>query len=869
MGLKTYKEKRKFNETPEPEGIERTSGGKELRFVVQKHNATHLHYDFRLEIDGVLKSWAIPKGPSLNPKDKRLAMEVEDHPLEYRTFEGKIPEGNYGAGDVIIWDEGTYSAPGAKTREESERILREGYQSGSFDFVLYGQKLKGQFHLRKFNSSEKNTWLLIKAKDNFASDEDVTKQDTSVVSGRPVATLKNTRKGLLKSKENKILKTERRAKSERTEKNDRILKTDLSNFPTSKMLRNIKPMLAELVKEPFDDRNWIFEVKWDGYRAIAEIEHGSVNLYSRKNNSFNEKYPEVVESLKEIKHDAVLDGEVVTLDGTGKSNFQLLQNYPRTKEGELVYFVFDLLYLDGYDLRDLPLKDRKDMLKKLLPELEHVRLSDHVKESGIEFFNAAQEKHQEGIMAKDMKSPYRTGERTGEWRKIKTHMRQEAVIAGFTEPRGTRQYLGALVLGMYDKDHRLHYVGHAGGGFDREGLEEMRQRLDPLIQDDPPFSKAPRTNMPVKWVRPELVCEVSFSEWTEKGIMRQPIFMGLREDKNPQDVVREEYAINTTDKKPQKTPSLRKSEHPNEEEIKVPKGKLTLTRLNKVYFPDEGYTKGDLIDYYRSVSEYMLPYLKDRPHTLLRHPNGIEGESFFQKDMGNTAPDWIKTVKVPSGSGRKEVEYLICTNEASLLYMVNLGCIEINPWFSKVKKIGYPDYMVIDLDPLDVPFEAVVETALAVREVIMDEAKAKCFCKTSGATGLHIYVPLNSKYNFDISKEFAHLIARVVHEKLPEITSLERSPDKRKGKVYLDYLQNKIGATVAAPYSVRPRPGAPVSTPLSWQEVKPGLDPMEFTIKSIGKRLKKLGDIFTPVLGQEINVVKCINNLEAAERLER
>ncbi|MCU7492061.1 MAG: non-homologous end-joining DNA ligase [Bacteroidota bacterium] len=549
MGLNTYKEKRKFNETPEPEGMERTSGGKELHFVVQKHNATHLHYDFRLEIDGVLKSWAIPKGPSLNPRDKRLAMEVEDHPLEYRTFEGTIPEGNYGAGDVIIWDEGTYSAPEAKTREESERILREGYRSGSFDFVLYGKKLQGQFHLRKFSSSEKNTWLLIKAKDNFASDEDVTEKDTSVVSGRPVSTLENTRKGLLKPKENRILKTER------IEKDDRILKTDLSNFPASQI----------------------------SHETSAALKTG--NAY--------------------------------------------------------------------------------------------------------------------------------------------------------------------------------------------------------------------------------------------------------------------------------------------EEEIKVAKGRLTLTHLDKVYFPDEGYTKRDLIDYYRSVSEYMLPYLKDRPHTLLRHPNGIEGESFFQKDMGNTAPDWIKTVKVTSGSGRREVEYMVCTNEASLLYMVNLGCIEINPWFSKVKKPGYPDYMVMDLDPLDISFDKVVETALAVREVIVDEAKAKCFCKTSGATGLHIYVPLNSKYNFEISKEFAHLIARVAHEKLPDITSLERSPDKRRGKVYLDYLQNKRGATVAAPYSVRPRPGAPVSIPLNWNEVRRGLDPAEFTIKSIQKRLKKLGDIFMPVLGQEINVVKCINNLEAAERLVR
>lgn len=858
MGLKVYKEKRKFDKTPEPEGLARSSGGKELHFVVQKHNATNLHYDFRLELDGVLKSWAIPKGPSLNPKDKRLAMEVEDHPLEYRKFEGRIPEGNYGAGDVIIWDEGTYFAEGAANKQGSEEMLRRGFERGNLDFVLNGEKLKGSFHLRKFTTGGKKTWLLIKRKDSFASEKDITQMENSVVSGRTVSTLKSTRKDLLESGR------------------QRLLKTDLSNFPKSEMPHNIKPMLAELVKEPFDDRNWIFEVKWDGYRAIAEIEGGEVNLFSRKNNSFNEKYPEIIESLKKINHNTVLDGEVVTLDKTGRSNFQLLQNYPRTKQGELVYYVFDLLYLDGYDLRDLALRERKEMLKKLLPELPNVRYSDHVKETGIEFFKAAQQKHQEGIMAKDLRSPYRTGERSSEWQKIKTHMRQEAVIAGFTEPRGTRKYLGSLVLGMYDKNNELRYVGHSGGGFDKEGLSEMRHRLEPLVIDEPPFRKPPRTNMPVKWVKPELVCEVSFSEWTEKGIMRQPVFMGLREDKKPNEVIREEFA----DEKAAKHSKVAKSKkaaadpegmstvRPDVEEITVVRKKLSLTNLDKIYWPEEEYTKGDLIDYYRDISDYIMPYLKDRPHSLLRHPNGIEGKSFFQKDIADTAPDWLKTVKVESESRNKEIEYLVCTNKPSLLYMVNLGCIEINPWFSRVKKLDNPDYMVIDLDPLDISFDMVVETALTVKEVL-DEAGAKCYCKTSGATGLHIYVPLNSKYNFAISKEFAHLIVRVVNKRLPDITSLERNPEKRRGKVYLDFLQNRIGQTVAAPYSVRPRPGAPVSTPLDWKEVKPGLDPAGFTIKTIQKRLKKTGDIFKPVLGQEINIVKCINNLEASERLRK
>ncbi|MGE5681404.1 MAG: DNA ligase D, partial [Bacillota bacterium] len=422
----------------------------------------------------------------------------------------------------------------------------------------------------------------------------------------------------------------------------------------------------------------------------------------------------------------------------------------------------------------------------------------------------------------------------------------------------------ALVLGVYDENKDLRYVGHAGGGFDKESLIDVYSRLKSLVQKQSPFKDPPKTNMPVKWVKPELVCEVSFSEWTEDGQLRQPIFEGLREDKKAEDVVREKYSDISKIKDKNSLPNERIIGKDDSSSGK----KLILTNLKKIYWPQEGITKGDLIEYYKNISKYMLPYLKNRPHTLLRHPNGINEESFFQKDLGETAPEWIQTVNILSESNRREVRYLVCTNKASLLYMVNLGCIEINPWSSKINKLDNPDYMVIDLDPLEIEFEKVIQTALVVKEVL-DQAKVKSYCKTSGSTGLHIYVPLKGNYEFDVVKKFAHMIAKMVNQKLPEITSLERSPAKRRGKVYIDYLQNKIGSTVAAPYSVRPRAGAPVSAPLLWKEVKTGLNPDKFTIKNIIKRLEKNGDFFKGVLGPGINIIKSVKNLEIAQTLKQ
>jgi bifunctional non-homologous end joining protein LigD len=874
MSLARYKEKRNFKKTGEPSG-EKKSSKKDLIFVVQKHNAARLHYDFRLELDGVLKSWAVPRGPSLNPEDKRLAMMVEDHPYDYKDFEGIIPKGNYGAGQVIVWDKGTYHPLLTDDREEGIKHLHKGLYSGDLKFVLNGKKLKGAFGLVKMRGKEDNAWLLIKKKDEYVSDEDITERDASVVSGKTIDDLRAfpENEAAWKSSRNSDNIIEKKKQIKKAGKTKSSLQNKTADFSATlkksgakkaKMPSAVKPMLAALVDAPFNDEDWLFEIKLDGYRVIAEIDNGNVNLHSRKNLSFNRNFLPVVKALEEINNKVILDGEVVVLDKEGRSGFQLLQNYQRTGEGNLVYYVFDILYLNDYDLRELPLLKRKEILKEFLPVSDIIRYSDHIENSGKEFFDLAQKSKLEGIVAKKSSSAYQADKRSKDWLKIKTRRQQEAIICGFTRPKGSRKAFGALVLGVYDKDE-LIYIGHTGGGFDNNALAEIKNRLAPLITKTSPFKKRHRTNTPVTWVEPKLVCEVTFSEWTEEGYMRHPVYMGMREDKDPREVKR---------KLPAETEELQEPENNSppaagnsggrgnvDKEVSINKVKLKFSNLDKVYFPDEGYTKGDIIDYYDKISQHILPYLKGRPESLNRHPNGIKGESFFQKDMRDTAPAWADTRLIYSESNNKDINYFICNDKASLLYLVNLGCIEINPWFSRVENLEYPDYAVIDLDPEEIGFDKVIETALVVKEVL-DEAKAKSFIKTSGATGLHIYIPLKAKYNYEIAKEFAHVIGKIVNNKIPDITSIERSPSKRKGKVYLDYLQNRAGQTLAAPYSVRPRPGATVAAPLEWKEVKKGLHPGKFTIKNIFERLKAKGDLFKPVLGPGVNIEKCMNELE-------
>jgi bifunctional non-homologous end joining protein LigD len=540
MGLKEYKTKRRFDKTPEPGPHKETVRVAEtdvppgirdhLIFVIHKHAAGALHYDLRLELEGVLKSWAVPKGPTMDPSFRRLAVMVEDHPLEYKDFEGVIPEGNYGAGSVIIWDRGFYLHPSARDRKESERLLLDGLRKGNMKFVLAGEKLQGEFALVKTGMDGKS-WLLLKKRDRYAVKGDILKENRSVVSNKTLEDIAGHGRP-----------SPPRKRSIRKVKQIRIREAmegeNLSDAPVKQMPHGIKPMLATPVKEPFDHPDWIFEVKWDGYRAIAEIRARGVTLYSRNLTPLNRKFPAIVESLRKSGFEAVLDGEIVVVDSQGRPDFQLLQNYQKSGRGHLLYYVFDLLYFQGYDLTKLPLLRRKEILKKILPPSPRVKISDHVEKEGVLFFDVVKKKGLEGIIAKHSQSIYRAGRRSRQWLKVKTQLTQEGVIAGFTEPRGSRKCFGSLVLGAYEGDE-LVFIGHSGGGFGRKAMSEIRKRLHPLIRRGCPFKVEPETDTPVTWVKPTLVCEVIFSGWTDEGLMRQPVFLRLRQDKAAREVARD------------------------------------------------------------------------------------------------------------------------------------------------------------------------------------------------------------------------------------------------------------------------------------------------------------------------------------------
>lgn len=652
-------------------------------------------------------------------------------------------------------------------------------------------------------------------------------------------------------------------------------------------------MLATLIDEPFDDADWLFEIKWDGYRAIGSVINGKTDLYSRNNISFKEKYPPVSAALKDFDRNVVVDGEIVSLDENGFSRFQYLQNWGKDQQGTLAYYVFDLLWLDGYDLTSLPLVERKEILRQIIPENNVTRYSDHVERNGKVFFDIAKKQGLEGIIAKNKNSSYEFDSRSKNWLKIKTTARQEAIICGFTAPRHGRQYFGALILGVFENGE-LVYAGQAGSGFTQKTLKETWDKLQPLVTDKCPFSTKPKTNMPGTWVKPKLVCEVKFQEWTQDRIMRVPIFMGLRIDKRITEVKKEkematQKAKNTNVKRqtsnvknqntgrkngqpvkkksaasPVKKINNEKDWLNKDEENKIVKlngHELKLTNLDKVYWKKENYTKRDLLNYYYAIAPYMLPYMKNRPQSLNRHPNGINGMSFYQKNVEGKVPDWAETFKEFSESTNENVHYFVCTNEASLIYMANLGCIEMNPWHSTIKNPDNPDYCLIDLDPHEIGFDKVIETAQAVKGVL-DQLKIPSWCKTSGATGLHICIPLGAKYNYDQCRQLAELLVNIVHHEIPAITSVERSPSKRRRKVYLDFLQNRKGQTIACVYSARPKPGATVSTPLFWEEVKKGLSPQNFTIKNLFERLKTEGDIFKPVYEKGIDLKKTLATIE-------
>lgn len=618
-------------------------------------------------------------------------------------------------------------------------------------------------------------------------------------------------------------------------------------------------MLAKPGGKPFDNEDWLYEIKWDGYRAVAEQQKGKVKLYSRNGVSFENKYAEVVAALQQLKYNMIIDGEIVIVDKNALPNFQLLQHYPDVPEDcTLMYYVFDLISLEGKTWCHHPLIERKKKLQEVLPKQSIIRYCEHVVGSGEKFFKWVLAHDQEGMMAKKSDSLYHINKRSNEWLKIRNHNTTEAIICGFTAPRGARNHFGSLILGVHDKKGVLHYVGHVGTGFSDQSLELLFKQLSKLKIKTSPFDQQIKVNDVVTWVKPILVCNVKYTEWTKDRQLRHPVFMGLRIDKKSNEVKEETATVMET--KVKKSTSS-KGTSKGSRLVKSGRHEVKLTNQDKIYFPKDKITKGDVVHYYQSIYDYIIPYLKDRPESLKRNPNGIDDKGFFHKDAGEGAPDWVKSIPLYSESVNKDIDYILCNDAATLMYLNNLGCIELNPWNSRIKKTDYPDYMVIDIDPSDKnTFEQVIEVALVVKKVL-DKAGADSYCKTSGATGLHIYVPMGAKYDYDQVKDFAQLIAMMVQEQLPEFTTLERSLSKRKNRIYIDFLQNRKGQTLACAYSLRPRQGATVSTPLEWKEVKKGLKPSAFTIHNLLKRLASKGDLFEGVLGKGVNLKLCLKKL--------
>lgn len=616
---------------------------------------------------------------------------------------------------------------------------------------------------------------------------------------------------------------------------------ELATAPESKMPEEIRPMMCALANEAFDRPGWFFEIKWDGYRALGKIRKNEASLFSRNNLSYDEKFPTIAASLSKMDIEAVIDGEVVAIDPEGRPNFSLLQNYLDGMGGNIVYYVFDLLYFAGRDLKDLPLSKRKKILKEILPKSDNVKYCEHIEEKGLDFLKLITEQGLEGIIAKDANSKYLAGKRSSSWLKIKIRHRQEAIICGFTEPRGKRKYFGSLILGVYDNDYQLQYVGHSGGGFNDKHLRELHEKFKKIKQAGCPFSKAPVGLKNSHWLRPKLVCEIGFSEWTPEGLMRHPVYLGLRNDKGPEEVKKE----------------IAGQEIKNDDNRPIIS---SFSNLDKIYWPNQDYKKKDLIKYYDDIAPIILPHLKDRPQNLNRFPNGIDQPSFYQKNFENLSK-MLTTCKIYSESEKKYTNYLVCQNKETLLYMANLGCIEINPWLSRIDELDHPDFAVIDLDPLGLGFEYVKKVALAAREVL-ETAEIENYCKTSGATGMHICIPLGAKYTYEQAQDFAQIICRMINESLPEITSIARSPDNRRNKIYLDYMQNSKGQTIASAYCLRPLDSAPVSMPIKWSEVNKKLMPSSFNITNARQRIEKYGDLWKGLLYNSIDMKKCLLNLE-------
>lgn len=853
MSLQEYSRKRNFSKTPEPAPDEKAPALTQRRFYIQRHDATRLHYDFRLEIAGTLKSWAVPKGPSLVPLSKNLAMHVEDHPLDYGEFEGNIPKGNYGAGSVMLWDQGTFELLGNGDGEE--QIAR-----GDLKFRLHGRKIRGEFALVHMKGRGKgNEWLIIKKRDEFADESwDIEAHAQSVKTGRTQEEIAHE------------LPAHKTAAPRRKSG---------SNKP---MPAAIEPMKAQSSENPPKGSGWIYEIKWDGVRAICFVENDTVRLISRNGNPYDRQFPELAVLPHHVQADeAILDGEIVVLTEEGRSDFGLIQpRIHQTGANEIAHlvrknpvhlFLFDLLWEDGEDLRGLPLRERKKRLEQIVTPGDRIALSQHFDVSGEEMLEAAGRMNLEGVIAKRADSKYES-RRSSNWLKIKITGRQEFVVCGYTH--GERDTFSSLVLGLCENGG-WKWVGNVGTGFDDRTLRDLHKRLQPLTIAKSPFRKRPEMLRSATWVEPKLVCECKFLEWTKDGHLRAPVFIGLRTDKQPEECVREipEKAAKETvvirkpsvTEAPKAPPPGEGTTFPlktKEVTLNVDGHTIRFSNLDKVWYPGEKFTKRDLLNYYDAVSQYIIPHLKDRPLSLKRYPNGIHEDFFFQKNIPESYPDWLRIEPIPSEHRGEDIRFVIADDRATLLYLTNLGCIDQNPWMSRVQSLDNPDYVLIDLDPVECPFSKIVEAMVLVHDVL-DEIKLKGYPKTTGGDGMHVFIPIEPRYSYDQARSFAEIVSQLVLARKPDLFTTPRSVDKRKkNRVYFDYMQLSYSKTIAAPYVVRAYDGAPVATPLEWDEVKPGLTPHQFTIRNAVDRFREKGDLFAGVLKKPQKLEPALKRIE-------
>jgi len=838
MALDLYRKKRNFSTTPEPKGKLAKPKRDGLAFVIQKHAASRLHYDFRLELNGVLLSWAVPKGPSLDPNDKRLAMHVEDHPIEYGDFEGIIPTKQYGAGTVMLWDRGIWIP-------KEDPVA--GYKKGKLKFDLQGEKLQGGWALVKSHGAKfggDKAWLLFKEDDECAR----TGSEARVVDDRPnsVTTHRNLKQIAADAERvwhsNKSVAEN--VKNSVTKKTK--LRIDLARIVGSRKAALpdfISPQLATATQTAPTGNRWVHEVKLDGYRMLCRREGGEIRLFSRNRREWTKQFPEIVRTLADLPvESAWFDGEIVSMDAKGRSSFQALQNALSTGTRDTIYYVFDLPYLNGYDLRGVILDKRKTLLKRLVPESGIIRYSDHFNVTGEKFLSEVCNLGLEGMISKLRNSTYQ-GTRGNAWLKVKCGRQQEFVIGGFSDPEGSRQGFGALLLGVYDAEGSLRYSGKVGTGFNHSLLVRMRKTLDGLVQDRPPFVNPPQgaEGRHAHWVKPELVVQVTFTEWTQDAILRNPSFQGLRNDKRARDVVREE--IGGTPKLAPIGSELGKSRRKGIKAISRKADNDTvagikLTNSDKLLYPEAGITKRDLALYYEAIGEWIIPHLRNRPLTLLRCPNGWNEECFYQKHADHSVADVIERVTVQDSDG--PASYMMANSVSALVAITQMGTLELHPWGSRTPKLGFPDRIVFDFDPDEVLEWKKITEAVNLLKTLLDTLGLRGFLKTTGGKGLHVVIPIEPTLPWKHIKGFSQAIAELFVRTFPDRFTAKLLKVSRRGKLFIDYLRNGEGSTAVAPYSVRAKANAPVSTPIDWAEIARDVRFDYFNVKNVPSRLKRL-----------------------------